>query len=63
MADEDIRHAVAQALRSFPDRERLLLIGPSRDGRLLEIVVIDADTEPVAIHAMVLRPRFFDLLR
>jgi hypothetical protein len=63
VADEDIRHAVAQALRSYPSGERLLLIGPSRDGRLLEIVVIDADTEPVAIHAMVLRPRFFDLLR
>jgi len=63
VADEDIRHAVAQALRSFPQGDRLLIIGPSPDGRLLEVVVVDADADPVAIHAMPLRPRFYDLLR
>ena len=63
MADDDIRHAVIQALRTYSQGERLLIIGPSRDGRLLEVVIIDADTDPVAIHAMPLRPRFYDLLR
>jgi hypothetical protein len=27
-------------------------------GRLLEVVVLDDDGQPVAIHAMALRPKF-----
>ena len=61
--DDDIRHAVQQALRAFPTGDRILILGPSRAGQLLEIVVLDPDDDPVAIHAMPLRPRFYDLLR
>ncbi len=38
-------------------------MGPSRDAQLLEIVVLDPDGDPVAIHAMPLRAEFFDFLR
>jgi hypothetical protein len=46
--------------------DRVLFIGPRRDGSLLEVVVLDAlgdDELPVAIHAMALRPKFEKYLR
>lgn len=40
-----------------------MLIGPGRDGRLLEIGVLDLDGgDPVVTHAMTLRPKFARLL-
>ena len=43
--------------------ERLLVIGPDRHGRLLEIVAVPA-TEPTRIiHADALRPKFYDYLK
>lgn len=40
-----------------------LLIGPASDGALLEVGVLDFDGEdPVAIHAMALRPKFYRFL-
>jgi hypothetical protein len=35
-------------------------IGADRTGRLLEVVVLDDDGQPVAIHAMALRPKFYE---
>lgn len=61
--DEDIRHAVRVPFRRVvqgPDR--VLIIGPDRAGRLLEVVVIDPDDAPAAIHAMPLRRKFYDYL-
>ncbi len=63
VADEDIRHAVRNELRTISQDDRLLVIGPSRNAQLLEIVVLDPDGDPVAIHAMPLRAKFFDFLR
>ena len=40
-----------------------LVIGPDRAGRLLEVVVVEDEDGLVAIHAMTLRPKFFDFLR
>jgi hypothetical protein len=40
----------------------VLVIGPDRVGALLEIVVLDPDTEPVIIHAMPLRSKFYRFL-
>ena len=37
-------------------------IGADRSGRLLEVVVLDDDGQPVVIHAMVLRRKFYDQL-
>lgn len=40
-----------------------MLIGPTFDGELLEVGVLDLDgDDPVAIHAMALRPKFYPFL-
>lgn len=43
--------------------DRVLLIGADHDGRLLEIVVLDPDDDPVVIHAQPLRPKFYPYLQ
>jgi len=42
--------------------DRVLVIGADSAGRLLEVVVLDPDDDPVAIHAMPLRPKFYRYL-
>jgi hypothetical protein len=45
------------------DPPRVLAIGPDRAGNLLEIVWLEfTDQRPIVIHAMSLRPKFYDLL-
>lgn len=45
------------------DDELTMLIGPATDGTLLEVGVLDLDgDDPVAIHAMPLRPKFYRFL-
>ena len=45
------------------DDDLTMLIGPATDGALLEIGVLDLDGEdPVVIHAMSLRAKFYRLL-
>lgn len=40
-----------------------MLIGPDSTGQLLEICVLAIDSDdPVAIHAMKLRPKFYEIL-
>ncbi|MFN8105136.1 MAG: hypothetical protein U0U69_11800 [Acidimicrobiia bacterium] len=63
ITDDDIRAAVRAEFRSFPTGHGLFIIGADRSGRLLEIVVVDPDDDPVVIHAMPLREKFYDLLR
>ncbi len=61
--DEDIRHAVQVPFRWIRQGEdRVLIIGADRSGTLLEVVVLDPEDDPVAIHAMRLRPKFYDYL-
>ncbi len=62
--DDDVRHAVRNAVRRITMGEDLtMLIGPAADGSLLEIGVLDVDgDDPVAIHAMPLRPKFYRFL-
>jgi hypothetical protein len=64
IADDDMLHAVRTAMRRVVmDDELMMLIGPARDGALLEIGVLDIDGEdPVLIHAMALRPTFYRFL-
>jgi hypothetical protein len=41
----------------------VMLIGPATDGSLLEIGILDIDSDdPVVIHAMKLRQKFFKFL-
>jgi hypothetical protein len=66
--DVDLEHAVSNAmvivdLDVDADPPKVLCIGPDRAGNLLEIIWIElADERALAIHAMRLRPAFFDLL-
>jgi hypothetical protein len=64
VADDDIEHAVRNAIRRRDMGENLtMLIGPASDGALPEIGVLDLDgNDPVAIHAMALRPKFYRFL-
>lgn len=65
VGSEDIQHAIRHPLRVIPGAGRDLLIGADPSGRLLEVVVLDddPDDEPVVIHAMPLRPKFYSYLR
>jgi hypothetical protein len=64
VADADIWHAVRTAMRRVVmDEELTMLIGPASDGALLEIGVLDIDgDDPVVIHAMPLRLKFYRFL-
>jgi len=62
VADEDIEHAVRNAIRVLGQGDRDLYIGADRTGRLLKVVVLDDDGQPVAIHPMTLRPKFYEHL-
>lgn len=58
-SDEDIEHAVRNAMRQHVADEFAMLIGPATDGALLEIGILDLEGEdPVVIHAMPVRPKF-----
>lgn len=67
LAAEDVLHAWRNVLRTveqdYAGETRLLAIGPTRDGALLELVVVPADHPVRVIHADRLRPKFYDLLR
>lgn len=64
VTDADIGHAVRAAMRRVVMDEHLtMLIGPASHGALLEIGVLDLDgDDPVVIHAMPLRPKFYRFL-
>ena len=64
VADTDIWHAVRNATRRVVMGDDLtMLIGPASNGTLLEIGVLDIDgDDPVIIHAMPLRRKFYQLL-
>jgi len=62
VAASDMEHAVRNAIRVIDQGDRDLYIGADRSGRLLEVVVLDDDGQPVVIHAMVLRRKFYDQL-
>ena len=64
VSDADIAHAVRNAMRWVEmDDELTMLIGAATDGALLEIGVLAIDgDDPVAIHAMPLRPKFYRFL-
>jgi len=63
VADQEILAAVSVPLRVVRQSvDRVLVIGADTTGRLLEVVVLDPDDDPVAIHAMPLRPKFYRYL-
>jgi hypothetical protein len=66
VVDEDIHHAIDQALAiedAGEDPDRWLVIGPDRAGNLVEVVVITTvEGTLLAIHEMAMRPRYGRLL-
>jgi hypothetical protein len=64
VSDADVWHAVRNAMRWVEmDDDLTMLIGPAADGALLEIGVLDiVGDDPVVIHAMSLRPKFYRFL-
>jgi len=57
----DVRHAVRNAMRWVEmDADLTMLIGAATNGALMEIGVLDIDgDDPVAIHAMPSRQKFY----
>ena len=66
ISEEDALHAIRNVkvyrLQSDGSDSRMLIIGPDRQGRLLEIVVVPSQEPERIIHADVLRPKFYALL-
>lgn len=68
VGDAAILHALNNAftlvdLEPEADPPKVLAIGPDQAGSLLEIIWLElADGAELVIHAMVLRPAFYDLL-
>lgn len=68
VSDDAIRHAADHAivvvdLEPDGDPPKQLAIGPDHAGNLLEVIVLVlADERLLAVHAMSLRPAFYDLL-
>ncbi|MEO6120595.1 MAG: hypothetical protein ABIW46_01640 [Acidimicrobiales bacterium] len=62
---EDVIHAMRNTLVSLLTdvEDRVIVVGPGRDGRLLEVVVLDRPGQEVlVIHAMACRPKFLRYL-
>jgi hypothetical protein len=64
VTDDDMLHAVRVPFRLVDlSGDRVLYIGADRAGTLLEVIVADVETNvPCIIHAMRLRPKFYDYL-
>ena len=64
---EDILHAWTNAIRlveyEYHGEHRLLVIGPDRHGRMLELVAVPINEPTRVIHADRLRPKLYDYLR
>ena len=65
--DADIHHAWVNAMRlieyDYDGEDRLLVIGPDRQGGMLELVAVPADQPTRVIHADRLHPKFHDYLK
>ena len=64
VGDADIMHAVRTAIRKIDmDDDLTMLIGPASDGAPLELGVLGLDShDPVIIHALPLRAKFYRFL-
>ena len=65
--NEEIHHAWVNALRyveyEYEGEERILVIGPTPTGAILELVAVPVDAPTRIIHADKLRPKFYKYLR
>jgi hypothetical protein len=58
VSDEDIAHAIANAIRLIEHDDGLLFIGPDHAADLLEVLARQGTEGLVVFHAMPLRPSY-----
>jgi hypothetical protein len=59
ISDDDIHHAIRNAIRTFEqDDGRLIIVGPARDGSLLEVGLFLLGDEMMIFHAMQCRQKY-----
>ena len=58
IADEDILHAFRNAIFEVTDNDIVMLVGPNRDGNLIEIAIIRSKNGFLIIHAMQARKKY-----
>jgi hypothetical protein len=60
VTDDDMRHAWRNHILSHEsdDEGVVIVVGPARDGSLLEVGLIRTDTAVRVIHCMPARPRY-----
>ena len=57
ISDEDIRHALHNAMHVDDQGDIFIAVGGDRTGRLIEVGFVERDDEVVVIHAMPIRPK------
>jgi hypothetical protein len=60
IADEEIVHAYRNPIRVFQFDDFIMLIGPDRAARMLEVGVVHAEGVDFVVHAMPARPKFLE---
>lgn len=64
--EADIWHALDNLIRyreqDYDGEERIFVIGPARDGRFLELVLVPVDDPARVIHADILQPNHYHYL-
>ena len=58
IADEDILHAFRNAIFEVTDDDIMMLIGPNRNGNLIEIALIRVENGFLIIHAIQARKKY-----
>lgn len=62
VAEADIWHALRHHMRAYKEQgaaEVVMLIGPARDGSMLEIGLANDSEDPGVIHAMPVRRKYW----
>jgi len=58
IADADILHAFRNAILEVTDDDIVMLVGPNRDGNLVEVAIIRSENGFLIIHAMQARKKY-----
>ena len=58
IADEDMLHALRNAIIEVLDDDIVMIIGPNRHGNLIEVAIIKSKNNYLIIHAMQAREKY-----
>ena len=62
ISDDEIRHAIDNAIARPEQPDFTMLIGPDSTARLLEVGVIETDDQDYVIHAMTACSKYLSML-